>query len=329
MIVASLPLLGHSLPMAVIVREMVKRGHDVTWATGAPARSIVEKAGARFWPLPYSTWTPCETLQVAVQRCVDWAPDQATACKGLPPGPILADPSMVGVHQHAMEDQRDLFLLGMIPYLGHPEGSRIFQLSIPDTEPLDTPEGVEFVGPLGLPTTVGRPPWWREFIECRRPRIIITQGTLETDVSTLIAPALEGLGYAAVGVIATCDPNVAPHRWCAKWVNMQEALMYADCLVTNGGYGGVQHALAAGVPVVVAGTTDDKIEVGNRVTYSGVGVYLPPPYTPERIRMAVAAVLLTPRFKERAKELAGRCPGRKAEETIVSRLEQSMQKAAA
>ena len=38
-----------------------------------------------------------------------------------------------------------------------------------------------------------------------------------------------------------------------------------DVLVTNGGYGGVQQALAHGVPLVVAGRTEDKVEVAARV----------------------------------------------------------------
>ena len=45
-------------------------------------------------------------------------------------------------------------------------------------------------------------------------------------------------------------------------------------MVTNGGYGGTQLALANGVPVVVAGKTEDKMEVSARVRWSGAGVAL-------------------------------------------------------
>ena len=44
--------------------------------------------------------------------------------------------------------------------------------------------------------------------------------------------------------------------------------------VTNGGYGGVQFALAHGVPVVVAPGKEDKVEVAARVVWSGTGVNL-------------------------------------------------------
>jgi UDP:flavonoid glycosyltransferase YjiC (YdhE family) len=45
-------------------------------------------------------------------------------------------------------------------------------------------------------------------------------------------------------------------------------------MVTNGGYGGVQQALANGVPLVVAGDSEDKPEVAARVQWSGTGVNL-------------------------------------------------------
>ena len=45
-------------------------------------------------------------------------------------------------------------------------------------------------------------------------------------------------------------------------------------MVTNGGYGAVQRALTTGVPLVVAGDTEDKPEVAARVEWFGVGVNL-------------------------------------------------------
>jgi UDP:flavonoid glycosyltransferase YjiC (YdhE family) len=45
-------------------------------------------------------------------------------------------------------------------------------------------------------------------------------------------------------------------------------------MITNGGYGGVHHALSYGIPVVVAGETSDKAEVAARVEHAGVGLNL-------------------------------------------------------
>ena len=47
-----------------------------------------------------------------------------------------------------------------------------------------------------------------------------------------------------------------------------------DVMVTNGGYGAVQRAFSAGVPLVVAGNTEDKPEVAARVAWSGAGINL-------------------------------------------------------
>ena len=59
-------------------------------------------------------------------------------------------------------------------------------------------------------------------------------------------------------------------------------------MITNGGYGGVHHALRHGIPVVVAGESSDKAEVAARVEYTGVGVNLGTAHpTPRAIAAAV------------------------------------------
>lgn len=61
------------------------------------------------------------------------------------------------------------------------------------------------------------------------------------------------------------------------------------------------HALAGKDVLVVAGITEDKPEVGRRVSWSGVGIDLRTKTPrPERIRAVVRAVLNDPAFKARA-----------------------------
>ena len=75
-------------------------------------------------------------------------------------------------------------------------------------------------------------------------------------------------------------------------------------MVTNGGYGGVQMALSQGVPLVVAGTTEDKPEVAARVAWSGVGINLKTAApTPAQVRDAVRALLDDQRYRARAQAL--------------------------
>ena len=66
----------------------------------------------------------------------------------------------------------------------------------------------------------------------------------------------------------------------------------AQAMVTNGGFGAVHHALRHGLPLVVAGTTEDRLEVNARVRYTGVGVDLQQQRAdPAQVRQAVRRVL--------------------------------------
>ena len=78
-----------------------------------------------------------------------------------------------------------------------------------------------------------------------------------------------------------------------------------DVMVTNGGYGGVHFALEQGVPLVVAGQTEDKTEVTARVAWSGVGINLKAQAPkPEAVRAAVDKVIADPSYRMNAERLA-------------------------
>ena len=77
-----------------------------------------------------------------------------------------------------------------------------------------------------------------------------------------------------------------------------------DVMVTNGGYGAVQRALSTGVPLVVAGNTEDKPEVAARVAWAGAGVNLRTGTpTPGAVRVAVRNVLNDGRYLGAARKL--------------------------
>jgi UDP:flavonoid glycosyltransferase YjiC (YdhE family) len=76
---------------------------------------------------------------------------------------------------------------------------------------------------------------------------------------------------------------------------------HVDLLLTNGGYGSIQIALAHGVPVVAIGKSEDKAEIANRVEWSGVGVGVKTRVPNEnQIRTAVRRVLTNPTYSARA-----------------------------
>jgi UDP:flavonoid glycosyltransferase YjiC (YdhE family) len=77
-----------------------------------------------------------------------------------------------------------------------------------------------------------------------------------------------------------------------------------DVFVTNGGFGSVNLSLSKGIPMVVAGDTEDKIFTASRVGWSGAGINLATGRpTGEQIRTAVRAVLLDKKYKENATRL--------------------------
>jgi UDP:flavonoid glycosyltransferase YjiC (YdhE family) len=79
---------------------------------------------------------------------------------------------------------------------------------------------------------------------------------------------------------------------------------HVDLLLTNGGYGSIQIALAHGVPVVAIGKTEDKAEIANRVEWSGVGVGMKVRIpTEKQIHDAVMRVLTTPTYAARAEAM--------------------------
>jgi UDP:flavonoid glycosyltransferase YjiC (YdhE family) len=188
----------------------------------------------------------------------------------------------------------------------------MLQPTVPALEyPCSTlPPQLHFVGALlPEPPIADLPGWWSD-LDDGRPVVVVTQGTVATNAAELIAPALAGLADRDLWVVAAGVKDraalgrVPGNARLEAFVPFTKLLPRSSALVTNGGYGGVLTALSNGVPVVCAGTTEDKPEVANRVAYAGVGVNLrtnrPSPST---VAAAVDRVLAEPRFRQRAQAM--------------------------
>ncbi|MGK3203528.1 glycosyltransferase [Amycolatopsis sp. MEPSY49] len=193
----------------------------------------------------------------------------------------------------------------------HSDG--VLQMTCPGFEYPRPNAPLHFIGP----TTVSAanehplPPWWAD-LDGSRPIVHVTQGTVANDdLSRLVEPAIEALaGENVLLVVTTCGGTLRPGPLPAN-VRVADFLPYDDLLprcaavVTNGGYGGVNHALRYGVPLVVVGASEDKREVAARVTWSGAGIgRARSSASPKALRRDVRAVLDEPRYRDRAKELA-------------------------
>ncbi|MGJ7506559.1 glycosyltransferase [Variovorax sp. GT1P44] len=272
---------------------------------------------------------PLATLSVL--PCVLRSRDTAPFGLGLPPVPTVAGRLrnallnwlvehvvFRGVQQH-WQHTRALVGLGPAGFLFDAPRhiSRFLLPTVPGFEypRSDMPDNVDFIGilPVDPPSGVERPVWFDE-LDGSRPVVRVSQGTIANAKPDLFAPAVEGLADEdALVVLATGgrQPQELGLTHVPRNVRVASLLPYADLLprtsvmVTNGGYGGVQMALSQGVPLVVAGTTEDKPEVAARVAWSGAGINLRTSKpTPDAVRGAVRKVIADPSFRQHAKRLS-------------------------
>ncbi|MBK0419830.1 glycosyltransferase family 1 protein [Leucobacter sp. CSA1] len=181
------------------------------------------------------------------------------------------------------------------------------QFTVPEFEypRSDGPE-LRFYGPMTAPPSraLGAPPWWDE-LRPDVPVVHVTQGTVaNTDFSELVEPTLTALADEDVRVVVTAGgadlsalPPLPANTFAAPFLDYELLLPRTSAFVTNGGYGGLHHAMRHGVPIVIAGDSEDKVETSARVQWSGAGVSLRTGRpTPEAVRTAVNAVLREPGY---------------------------------
>jgi UDP:flavonoid glycosyltransferase YjiC (YdhE family) len=205
---------------------------------------------------------------------------------------------------------------------------RLVQLTVPAFEypRRDLPGSVDFVGPV-LPDEMedfDAPDWWPEVLAARTV-VHVTQGTFDNhDHDRLIGATVSALEDTDIVVVATTGrphecTDMPPNVFIAEWLPYGALLPHVDVMITNGGYGGVQHALRYGIPLIVAGQSSDKAEVAARVAYTGVGVNLGTDApSPARIKIAVEQVLARPEYGAAAQLVGSDIVGSHALDSIAS-----------
>ncbi len=196
---------------------------------------------------------------------------------------------------------------GLSPYLH-------VQLSPPGFEypRSDLPSTVHFVGaPTSAPSADFDPPGWWPRLSASKRVVLVTQGTIATNPAGLLLPCLEGLADKDVFVVATTgglDPallgKIPSNAVAERFVPYADLLPHVDLMVSNGGFGSVQLAIAHGIPMVVAGTSEDKKEVTAHVGWSRVGINLRTDRpSPKSIADAAMRALKEPAFADRSQAL--------------------------
>lgn len=200
---------------------------------------------------------------------------------------------------------------------------QLFQLGVAELEypRRELPTSVHFVGPLRSTDDPRQaedlPDWWSD-LRLGRPVVHVTQGTIDNvDFGRLVVPTLRALAAEHVLVVVSTGGRpvdeverafggaLPGNARVATHLPYDRLLPLCDVVVTNGGFGGVQRALAHGVPLVVAGSTEDKPEVAARVAWAGCGRDLRTGTPRDKaIGRAVTEVLTSPTFAARSRELA-------------------------
>ncbi|KZZ90826.1 UDP-glucuronosyl/UDP-glucosyltransferase [Moelleriella libera RCEF 2490] len=173
---------------------------------------------------------------------------------------------------------------------------------------------VRFTGALGPRLLKNKkafvpPAFWDDVVRGDRKVVVVTQGTVAVDYSQLVIPAIKALAQrsdivvvAILGVKGASLPAdvTAPNAHVADYLSYDAILPHASVFVMNAGYGGFVHGAMNGVPMVLAGASEEKPEVANRGEYAGIGINLRTATpTEKQVADAVDTLLRDSRYKKR------------------------------
>ncbi len=195
---------------------------------------------------------------------------------------------------------------------------------------------IKFIGAL-LPYT--KPSareryWYDERLLQYRKIVLVTQGTVETDVNKLIVPLLQAFKNSDVLVIATtggAGTEALRRRFPQQNLIIEDfipfgaVMPYLNAYVTNGGFGGVMLAVQHNLPMVVAGMHEGKNEINARIGYFKLGINLRTE-TPKPMQLfnAVEEVIANPKYQINVEklnaELAGYDPALLCEDALAKLL---------
>lgn len=182
--------------------------------------------------------------------------------------------------------------------------------------PRTWPENVRLVGPAIWEPPAPDPEW---LAAEERPILLVTASTEFQDDAALITTTLEAFADQPFAVVATCaahDPgefDVPPNARVEQFIPHGPILARATAVISHGGMGTTQKALAAGVPVCAVPFMRDQFEVARRLEHCGAGTRLiARRLRPDRLRDAVERAIECRPAAERVGEAFARAGGPQA-----------------
>lgn len=213
------------------------------------------------------------------------------------------------------------------------------QPSVPgfDFPCMELPANLHFIGALPQQAAGPLSHALAAAVGSQRRIVLVTQGTVANhDLSQLIAPTLAALAgredllilVATGGKPVAAIPMPLPaNALAAEFLPFDALMPHIDLLVTNGGYGAVTQALTHGVPVIAAGTTEDKQDVNARIAWCRVGLDLRTDTpTVDQLRCAIDSVLDDDSYRERAQALADEFATYQSEQSLCDLLQRAVSK---
>ncbi|MDE9544688.1 glycosyltransferase [Xenorhabdus bovienii] len=189
----------------------------------------------------------------------------------------------------------------------------------------DLPETVDFIGALGVEVQDDKTQL--EWPDESLPLVLVTQGTLaNVDLSQLLLPTLRALATLPVRVLAITagrpvemlGEEIPDNARVVEYLNFEHWLPRSAIFITNGGYGSLNAAIRHGVPLVVAGTGDGKLEAVARVIWSRCGISLNTDTPSEKqLYQAVTRILSSPEWHYQSQRIKADYDAHNALESIT------------
>lgn len=190
---------------------------------------------------------------------------------------------------------------------------------------------VQFIG--SLPRKPAKkdqvyPPFWKE-VEDGKKLVVVSQGTVNIDYTKLIIPTIQALAdrddlvvVALLGIKGATLPEdfkMPSNAHVLDYFPYDTLLPHAAVFIFNAGYGGFVHGVINGVPMVLAGDSEEKPEVAARGEYSGLAVNLRTGKpTTQQLSEAINKVLSDPAYKKKSQRIMRENEEMKATDAVES-----------
>jgi UDP:flavonoid glycosyltransferase YjiC (YdhE family) len=225
----------------------------------------------------------------------------------------LAQP--LGIYRNIL---RELGAVPAQPFLTMPDAvlvcqHRILMLHPPslDYDISDLPKRFTFVGTLPssrLPSNMSKPDWWGIVTGGDRKIVMVTQGTVDHEWEHLALPAMEAFAnrddvlvvviLGRQGARLPLGVHVPSNARVVDYLPYNDILPFATVCIMNASWGGMMQAISFGVPMVLAGTTEDKPEAIARASWRGFGVSIRQgKSTAKQIKVAVDKILTDDKYR--------------------------------